>query len=529
MLDVLASSPLLTVFLVVSLGSLLGAVRLGPVRFGAAGALFVGLAIGALDPRLGEGLGLVQSVGLALFVFTIGLAAGGSFFRDLRTQTPLLAGASVLLVLVGALTLTAGKVLGLDPGIVGGLFAGMLTTTPALAAATSALDGATAPAVGYSIAYPVGVLVAMMVLTVVARRPLPGTKDPEPLSAAGLLDITVHVEHPMRIKDIPGIAVTPGRSDGQVRMSYLLRDGAMCVAQPYDDLERGDLLVLVGIPDAVRTAAEALGHRSERHLADERSVVDHRRYVVSDPRIAGRTVAELRVPARLGGIITRIRRGDRDLLALPDMTLRLGDRVRVVLPRERLEDARRLLGDSEKHVTEVDFGSAGLGIALGVGLGLLTLPLPGGAALALGSAAGPLLVGLVLGRLERTGPLVWTMPAAANLTIRQLGLVLFLAAVGLSSGQAFASQAFTLTGLAVALTAAVVLLLGLAAFWALGRALGLSAPRTAGAMAGFVGQPVLLSHVDSLVDDERTESGYSALYAMGIVVKIIVVQVIVAV
>jgi len=92
-LDALATSPLLAIMLVVALGTLLGAVPFGPVRFGAAGALFVGLAVGALDPRLGEGLGLVQTLGLALFVYTVGLAAGHTFFRDLRRQLPLMAGA----------------------------------------------------------------------------------------------------------------------------------------------------------------------------------------------------------------------------------------------------------------------------------------------------------------------------------------------------------------------------------------------------------------------------------------------------
>ena len=527
MTEILAQTPLLTVFLVVALGSALGAIKLGPVRFGAAGALFVGLAIGALDPRLGEGLGLAQAIGLALFVYTIGIAAGGSFFRDLRTQTPLMAGAAALLVVIGAIAILLARLLGLDPGVIGGTFAGMLTATPALAAATSALDGSTDPAVGYAIAYPVVVLVTMLMLTLVVRRPLPGTRDPEPLAAAGLLDITVEIEREVRVEDIPGIAVTPGRSDGQVRMSYLLRGAEVRVALPEDTLQPGDHLVLVGIPAAVRHAADAIGHRADRHLADDRTVVDFRRFVVSDPQVAGRTVAQLRIPARFRGILTRIRRGDRDLLALPDMRLQLGDRVRVVVPREQMPAISRLFGDSEKKVTEVDFLTVGLGITVGVLAGLITLPL-GGISLALGSAAGPLLVGLLLGRLERTGPLVWAMPGAANLTIRQLGLVLFLAAVGLSNGQAFAATAFSRTGAMVVLAAVVMLVVGLLAFWALGRAVGLSAPRTAGAMAGFVGQPALLSHVGTMIDDERAESGYSALYAMGIIVKIIVVQLVVS-
>src|SRR5699024_1430204 len=119
-------------------------------------------------------------------------------------------------------------------------------------------------------------------------------------------------------------------------------------------------------------------------------------------------------------------------------------------------------------------------------------------------------VGLLLGWVQRTGKLVWTMPMAANLTIRQFGLITFLAAVGLASGQAFAETAFTATGAKIALTATVVLTIILLGLWWLGRAVGLSAPRTAGAIAGFVGQPAILNHVNTLVEDSRTNSGYAA-------------------
>lgn len=526
MLDLLAATPLLTLFAVMALGSALGAVRLGPVRFGAAGALFVGLAVGALDPRLGQDLELLQALGLALFVYTTGLAAGSTVFRDLRTQTTLIIGATVLLVLTGAAGLT-GRWFGLTPGEIGGMYAGMFTATPALDTATQATDGSSGPAVGFAIGYPAGVLVSLLMLSALGRRTLPGRNDPAPTSAAGLLDVTVEVLNPMRVRRIPGIAATSGLDGGQVRMSYLLRDGRVRVAKPEDTLVAGDRLLLVGVPSAVRQAAAALGRIVPEHLAHDRSVVDYRRWIVSDPRVAGRTVAQLRIPSRYGGIITRVRRGDRDLLALPDMPLHLGDRVRVVVPRERMAELSSLFGDSERRITEVDWVPVGLGMVLGILAGLVALPLGGGASLALGAAAGPLVVGLVLGRLERTGPLVWTMPSSANLTIRQFGLVIFLATVGLSSGQAFAQQALTLSGLALALTAAVLTAASLAALWWLGRVLGMSAPRTLGAAAGFIGQPVLLDHAMSLSDDERTESGYSALFALGMVVKIVVVQLIV--
>lgn len=527
MIEILAAAPLLTLFVAVALGTLVGAIPFGPVRFGPAGALFVGLAIGALDPRLGEGLGLVQSIGLALFVYTIGLAAGASFFRDLRKQAPLMLGATVILALYAGLVVLATGAFGLGPELAGGLFAGSLTATPALAAATAATGGSADPAVSYAITYPVAIIVTILAVTLVMRRRLPGTRDPEPPGGDGLRAVTVEIERQLRVSEIPGIASIPGHAGGDVRVSYLQREGHMSVARPDELLCVGDRVLLVGVPDGVRRAADHLGHEVDEALVDDRSSVDFERFVVSDPAIAGRTVAELRIPARFDGIITRVRRGDDDLLAHAEMRLQLGDRVLVVAPKERLASLAALFGNSERRVTEVDFFSMGLGIALGVAVGLITIPF-GGASLALGSAAGPLLVGLVLGYLDRTGPVVWTIPNAANLTIRQLGLVVFLAAVGLASGQAFASLAFSAEGVTIGLIAAGLLVIALGLFWGLGRLVGLSTPRVAGAMAGFIGQPAILGHVTASIDDERTQAGYSALFALGIIVKILLVQFVVA-
>src|SRR5512133_3578267 len=119
-LDLLAANQLLTIMLVVSLGTLLGAVPFGPVRFGAAGALFVGLGVGALDPRLGSGLGLVQTLGLALFVYMVGIAVGARFFRGLRRQLPLMAGAAVVLGLAALAVMALGRLLAISPAVRGG-------------------------------------------------------------------------------------------------------------------------------------------------------------------------------------------------------------------------------------------------------------------------------------------------------------------------------------------------------------------------------------------------------------------------
>lgn len=519
-LDVLAASPLLTIFVVVALGTLLGAVPVGPIKFGAAGALFVGLALGAADARLGEDLGLVQTLGLALFVYTVGLAAGNTFFRDLRRQLPLM-GVGIAAVIVGAVTVAVlGGLAGLPGPLSAGAFTGALTSTPALAAATTA-SGSEEPAVGYALGYPVGVTVAILLVGAIVHRRWPARRDPEPAAGVGLEAVTVEVLTATTLTEVPGFTA------GEVRMSYLATEGGVRVVAPDERLRPGDRVVVVGPGEAVAAAVQHLGRRVDEHLADDRSEVENRRFVVSDRRVAGRTVAELDLPGRFDGVVTRVRRGDLDLLARDDLTLELGDRVLAVVPRGRLDEASALFGDSERRVSEIDAVSVGLGMALGLLLGLITAPLPGGARFALGAAAGPLLVGMVLGRLERTGPLVWGLPHAANLTIRQLGLLFFLATVGLGSGQAFAAQAFTATGLRVVLVATVVSVVACLALLLGARAVGVSAPRAAGALSGLIGQPAILAYASSRVVDERVEAGYAALFALGIIVKILAVQVLV--
>ena len=517
MLDLLAANPFLTLMVVVAAGAALGKVPFGPLRLGAAGALFVGLALGAVDERLGEGLGLVQVLGLALFVYTVGLASGSTFFRDLRRQLPLMGVGAGALLVAAALSAGTAKVLGVDGPLLAGAYVGGLTSTPGLAAAQAAA-GSGEPAVGYALGYPVGVVVALLVVSALVGRSWPGPRDPAPAASAGLVAVTAAVRRPTTLAEVPGYA------EQAVRMSYLARDGKVRVIRPDEELRPGDEVVVVGPGLRVESAVEHLGDRLEGHLAHDRRSVDFERFVVSDKRLAGRSLAELDLPGRFDGVVTRVRRGDLDLLGRDDLTLELGDRVLAVVPRERLREVKRFFGDSERGVSQFDPLSAGIGLGLGIVVGLVAIPLPGGVAVALGSAAGPLVVGMVLGHVERTGRLVWGMPLYANLAVRQLGLFLFLAAVGLASGEAFAERAFTPEGAAMVATAAVAVGAACALTWLGAKAVGVSAPRAGGAIAGLIGQPALLAHAISRATDERVESGYAALFALAILVKILVVQ-----
>ena len=520
MASLFASSPLLALFVVVALGAAIGAIRIGPLRFGAAGALFVGLVVSALHPEVvSTHMSIVQPMGLAFFVYCVGISAGATFFQDLRKQTNLLALTTIVCVVGAVIALAGGRLLGLSSGLTSGLFTGALTAAPALDTATR-LTGDPNAAVGYAFGYPVGVIGGILIVTITVTRKWVGPKDTPSLAGSSLEAVSIHVSKHINTRDIDAWR------DQRVRLSYLCRDGRTRVTAPGEDLLPGDHVVMVGDPASIKETVPLVGEILDHNLEDDRSDLAFERIVVSNPDVAGRSVSELNVTKRFGAVITRVRRGDLDLLARDDLDLQLGDHVAVVVPTDELDDIAEWLGDSERRVAEVDGMAFGIGLVLGLLLGIVSFPLPGGQGFQLGAAAGPLIVGMLLGALRRTGPLVWTLPAAANLTIRQIGLMLFLAALGLNAGPQFASLLGSPEGWRAALLAAVMVVV-CCALQAIGaKFIGLSAPRAAGGVAGFLGQPAVLQAADARVTDERIEAAYATLFAFAIIVKILLLPLI---
>ena len=520
MASLFASSPLLALFVVVALGAAIGAIRIGPLRFGAAGALFVGLVVSALHPEVvSTHMSIVQPMGLAFFVYCVGISAGATFFQDLRKQTNLLALTTIVCVVGAVIALAGGRLLGLSSGLTSGLFTGALTAAPALDTATR-LTGDSNAAVGYAFGYPVGVIGGILIVTITVTRKWVGPKDTPSLAGSSLEAVSIHVSKHINTRDIDAWR------DQRVRLSYLCRDGRTRVTAPGEDLLPGDHVVMVGDPASIKETVPLVGEILDHNLEDDRSDLAFERIVVSNPDVAGRSVSELNVTKRFGAVITRVRRGDLDLLARDDLDLQLGDHVAVVVPTDELDDIAEWLGDSERRVAEVDGMAFGIGLVLGLLLGIVSFPLPGGQGFQLGAAAGPLIVGMLLGALRRTGPLVWTLPAAANLTIRQIGLMLFLAALGLNAGPQFASLLGSPEGWRAALLAAVMVIV-CCVIQALGaKLIGLSSARAAGGIAGFLGQPAVLQAADARVTDERIEAAYATLFAFAIIVKILLLPVI---
>ncbi|MGD9702035.1 MAG: aspartate:alanine exchanger family transporter [Acidimicrobiia bacterium] len=527
MVEVFADDSVLLVFVVIGVAAAVGALRFKGMALGPAAALFVGLAIGAIDESLSgaEGLGLLRELGLVLFTYTVGLASGPAFFGGLRRGGAQAAALTVALIggLAGLCALAAA-ILDLPAADRAGLFAGSTTNTPALQAATDALTAGN-PVIAYSLTYPAAVVAMLVVATLLLGRrlPLPAKLAPPPPAprAERIISWTVIV----RNGGLPSLAELAEQYP-HIGFSRIEHDGNVSVASGGRRLQVGDAVVVVGPDAAVAAFCEAAGERSDRHLPLDRSVLDFRRIVVSNRRMAGRRLADLDLVRRHGVTVTRVRRGDDDLVAHDDLLLQLGDRVRVVGPIDEIGAVARLFGDSERRLSEVDPVGFALGIAAGLLLGAVNVPLPGGLELELGAGGGPLVVGLVLGFVSRSGPVTWQIAHGANLVLRQLGILMFLACAGLGSGTAFADAVVTRRGLELVVAGLVVSALFAGAIpLAVEVVLRRNVLDSAGMLAGIETQPAALAYVgERTVGDERVNQAYALVFPVAMIAKIVIVQ-----
>jgi putative transport protein len=535
MIQLLADNPLLLLFVVVALGYPLGRIKVKGFSLGLAAVLFVGIAVSALDSRLTLP-SAVTYLGLVMFVYTIGLASGPSFVASFRRQgwrdNALV---FALLLVLAALAALTHFVFGLDAAFVVGMFAGSLTNTPALASVLESLQSASQttqaePVVAYAVTYPIGVIGVILMIQLFQRwyktDYAKEAKDLRDLGASGehLVNKTARVTR----EDIAKNSVQQWQELEQwkVILGRYKHQGRIELVQPETVLQVGDEVSLIGTDEAVVKVAARLGEVVPEHLELDRSELDFRRIFVSNPDVADKTLRELDLPKRFGALITRVRRGDSELLPRGEMRLELGDRVRVVAQRERMSEVAKFFGDSYKALSEVDMMSLGVGIALGLLLGLVTLPWPGGLRFSLGFAGGPLIVALILGTLGRTGPIVWQLPYSANLTLRQLGLVIFLAGVGTRSGFAFVDTLLHGSGLQLFLLGAVLTLSASALTLLLGHHL-LRIPMSLliGIVSGLHTQPAVLAFASEQTDNDLPTIGYATVFPVATIAKILFAQI----
>jgi putative transport protein len=535
MIKVLEANPLLLLFLVVAIGYWIGQIRIRDNSVGVAAVLFVGLAFGALDPNLAIPP-IVLELGLVLFVYTIGLANGPGFFSKFRRE-----GLRDVLFITGIMVIPALLVVAshftfdLTPATTAGIFTGMSNNTPALASVLDLINSnsvdpetiASEAVVGFSLTYPLGVLARIMVLAAVLR----------------LWRIDFRAEAYRLRKQYPvaqnlqyrTIVVTREEASGQtlqemqrehdwdVLFGRLYREDSINLIDGETRFQLSDRIVIAGTEEEIDQVEAYLGRRAAQDLLHEHTVYVSRRVFVSNEDIAGRPLASLNLMSDYGALVSHVRRGDVELLARNDTVLEWGDRIRVLAPRIEIARLVDLFGDSYARLSHVNLMTMGLGITIGLLIGLIPIPLPGGITFHLGLAGGPLLVALILGALRRTGPILWTMPYSANLTLRQFGLILLLAAIGVRSGSAFLEALSTGSGwlilvigfTIITVTAIVSLLLGY-------RLLRIPYSLLIGMISP---QPAVLDYAEEQADNPLPGVGFTLMFPLAIIINVILAQV----
>jgi putative transport protein len=539
MIQLLIDNPLLLLFAVAAIGYPLGRIKFRGGSLGVAAVLFTGLAIGSLHPdlKLPE---IVYLLGLVLFVYTVGLSSGRGFFASFRRKGLRDNGLVLGVLILGALlALAAHTILNLKATLTAGLYAGSLTNTPALAAVLESIKGSAPtgvvdqllaePVVAYSVTYPIGV-VGMILAIALMQRIWKTNYANEALTLRDLGAMQRRLSNRTIKVTQPGAIGVPIHEilrthQWDVVFGRMKHGDQLSLPHGWSMLAMDDLITAVGSNEELDQVTEFLGEQSDEQLDLDRTQLDVRRVFVSNQKIVGHRLRDLNLPQQFGAVLTRVRRGDVEFVPNGDTVLDLGDRVRILTRRENIEAVSDFLGDSYRAVSEIDILSFSLGLALGLLVGLIPIPLPGGITFKLGFAGGPLIVALILGASERTGPLVWSLPYSANMTLRQIGMVLFLAGVGTRSGYAFVTTFMQGGGLSIFIAGAIITcVVALSMLWIGHRTLKIPMSILIGMLAGLQTQPAVLGFATEQANSDLPNIGYATVYPIATIGKILLAQ-----
>ncbi|HHT1810637.1 TPA: putative transporter [Klebsiella pneumoniae] len=442
--------------LVAVVGLWIGNVKIRGVGFGIGGVLFGGIIVGHFVDQAGVTLSspmlhFIQEFGLILFVYTIGIQVGPGFFASLRVSGLRLNLFAILIVILGGLvTAVLHKLFNIPLPVVLGIFSGAVTNTPALGAGQQILRDLGVPfevvdqmGMSYAMAYPFGICGILLTMWLVrlffrinVEKEAQRFEESSGNGHAHLHTINVRVENPnlnqMAIQDVPML-----NSDNIV-CSRLKRGELLMVPAPGTLIQAGDLLHLVGRPEDLHNAQLVIGQEVATSLSTRGTDLKVERVVVANEKVLGKKIRDLHVKQRYDVVISRLNRAGVELVASSSASLQFGDILNLVGRPEAIDAVAAELGNAQQKLQQVQMLPVFIGIGLGVLLGSIPLFIPGfPAALKLGLAGGPLIMALILGRIGSIGKLYWFMPPSANLALRELGIVLFLAVVGLKSGGDF--------------------------------------------------------------------------------------------
>jgi putative transport protein len=277
-------------------------------------------------------------------------------------------------------------------------------------------------------------------------------------------------------------------------------------------------------PDALAAAVRLIGELHQGRMVGHSADLGYLRVFASAGTVVGQSLGSLRYPGGIAVSIAHVRRGDADMMPHPDLILEVGDRVGLLASRSHTQALRKFFGDSIKGTADLSFIAMGIGVAIGLLLGLIPLPIPGVGKLTLG-LAGMLLFALWLGKMRRTGPFVWSMPFSANLVLRNFGLTVFLAQVGIASGPKFfdtvGATGVTYLVYAIVVTFILVLVTAVLCLWVF----KLPFDTSLGVVAGATGNPAIAAFASRTAPTDRPDVGYAMIFPSMTIGKILFVQI----
>ncbi|MEC6822327.1 putative transporter [Photobacterium piscicola] len=442
--------------LVAVLGLWMGNWRIKGVGLGIGGVLFGGIIVGHYTETMGVTLNahtlhFIQEFGLILFVYTIGIQVGPGFFASLRSSGLKLNGFAALVVLLGCVVaIMLYIVFDVPLPILLGIYSGAVTNTPALGAGQQILselgvstDLLDITGMGYAVAYPFGIcgiLITMWLLRLIFKVNI----DKEAMvynsnsgdKKEGLQTLNVAVRNP-NLNGLTFVQI-PAITEGAIICSRLKRGNQLSIPKESTTIELNDVLHLVGTKVALEKARLVIGDIVDISLSTKGTDLQVERLVVTNEIVLGKKIRELELKEKYDVVISRLNRAGVELVPNSQTSLQFGDILNLVGSKDAIAAVSGMVGNAEQKLQHVQMLPIFIGIGLGILLGSIPLYLPGfPAALKLGLAGGPLIVALILARIGSIGKLYWFMPPSANLALREIGIVLFLAVVGLKSGSGF--------------------------------------------------------------------------------------------
>ncbi|KDB45005.1 putative transporter [Glaesserella parasuis] len=531
--------------LVAVIGLWIGHIKVRGVNLGIGGVLFGGILVSHFMTQYGvkldgHTLHFIQEFGLILFVYTIGIQVGPGFFASLRQSGLKLNAFAVMIVgISGILVILLHKIFDVPLPVILGIFSGAVTNTPSLGAGQqilTELGGESITAVmgmGYAIAYPfgiIGILLAMWLIRIIFKINV--DKEADEFDSAtnnkkdGLSTMNVRITNPnlngLMLQELPDFELH------EVVYSRIKRNDELFVPKVHTQIQIGDILHLVGTKAALHKMQLILGEEVNVSLSTKGTMYRTERAVVTNEKVFGKQIRQLMLKGKYDVVISRLNRAGVELVPNGQMTLQFGDVLNLVGRQEDIEAVMAIIGNAQQKLQQVQMLPIFIGVGLGVLLGSIPIYLPGfPVALKLGLAGGPLVVALILARIGSIKKLYWFMPPSANLALREIGIVLFLAVVGWKAGGNFLNTLLSNDGLAWIGYGAIITFIPLIVTGLVARIYGkLNYLSLCGLLAGSMTDPPALAFANGIKEGNGAAAlSYATVYPLVMFCRIILPQI----